>query len=293
MKTNAANKVPRYDQLMNPAIRALRDLGGSGSVDEIYEKVVETLKLSEEILAVLHDPETSNRTEVQYQLAWAYTYLKKYGLLESSSRGIWALAKKAESVTQVDSKEVQRFVREVARKERELRALKQPQGENVQEEVPEEIQSWRGELHNVLTKKLSPSAFERLIQRLLRESGFIQVEVTGRAGDGGIDGKGIARIHGFISFHEVFQCKRWQGVVGAGEIRDFRGAMVGRADKGLFITTGTFSRDAIKEATRDGAPPIDLVDGDLLADKLKELKLGVITELIEKVTVDENWFTNI
>ncbi len=272
-------------------MQALRDLGGSGSVDEIYEKVVENLKLSEEVLAVLHDPETSNRTEVQYQLAWAYTYLKKYGLLESSSRGIWTLAKKAESVTQVDSKAVQRFVREAARKNRELRTIKPSQDESVQEgEAPEEVQSWRSALHNVLTKKMSASAFERLIQRLLRESGFIQVEVTGRSGDGGIDGKGIARIHGFMSFHVVFQCKRWQGVVGSGEIRDFRGAMVGRADKGLFITTGSFSRDALKEAVRDGAPPIDLIDGDQLAEKLKDLKLGVVTELIENVSVNEDWF---
>ena len=96
-----------------------------------------------------------------------------------------------------------------------------------------------------------------------------------------------------MSFHVVFQCKRWQGVVGSGEIRDFRGAMVGRADKGLFITTGTFSRDAVKEATRDGAPPIDLVDGDLLADKLKELKLGVTTTMIEAVSVDASWFGDI
>lgn len=207
-------------------------------------------------------------------------------------RGLWSLTKKAESVSEVDAKEVQRFVRELDRKQRETKPSAK-QNNEPESEKPEEVQAWRSNLHTILTKTLSPAAFERLIQRVLRESGFIQVEVTGRTGDGGIDGKGIARIHGFMSFHEVFQCKRWQGVVGAGEIRDFRGAMVGRADKGLFITTGTFSRDTIKEATRDGAPPIDLVDGDLLADKLKELKLGVMTELIEKITVDENWFTNI
>ncbi len=250
--------------------------------------------MPDDVLGVLHDPESTNQTEVQYQLAWARTYLKKFGLLEISSRGIWALTKKAESVAQVEPKEVQRFVRDAVRKDRELRSTKPSQGANAQDaEEPEEVQSWRGELHNVLTKKLSADAFERLIQRLLRESGFIQVEVTGRSGDGGIDGKGIARIHGFINFHVVFQCKKWQGVIPSNEIRDFRGAMVGRADKGLFITTGTFSRDAIKEAVRDGAPPIDLIDGDLLADKLKELKLGVTTELIEKISVDEKWFANI
>ncbi len=131
------------------------------------------------------------------------------------------------------------------------------------------------------------------MKRLLRESGFVHVEVTGRSGDGGIDGKGIARLSGLLSFHVIFQCKRYQGTVSAGHIRDFRGAMVGRTGKGLFITTGTFTRDAIREATRDGAPPIDLIDGDQLADKLKELRLGVKTEVVEKVAIDESWFVTL
>ena len=96
-----------------------------------------------------------------------------------------------------------------------------------------------------------------------------------------------------MSFHVIFQCKKYQGSVSAGEIRDFRGAMVGRADKGLFITTGTFTPAAIKEATRDGAPPVDLIDGDDLAEKLKELNLGVKTEMIEKVNLDKQWFLNL
>ena len=187
-------------------------------------------------------------------------------------------------------KEVQRFVRELDRKQRKAKPETEDGDEQAESEKPEETKTWRVTLHAILTKSLSPAAFERLIQRVLRQSGFIQVEVTGRTGDGGIDGKGIARIHGFMSFHVVFQCKRWQGVVGSGEIRDFRGAMVGRADKGLFITTGTFSRDAVKEATRDGAPRIDLVDGDQLADKLKEFSLGTKTEMIENVSIDEAWF---
>ena len=140
---------------------------------------------------------------------------------------------------------------------------------------------------------ITPSAFERLAQRLLRESGFIQVEVTGKTGDGGIDGKGIVRVSGLLSFHVIFQCKRYKGTIAPSQIRDFRGAMQGRADKGLFITTGSFTREAIKEASRDGAPPIDLVDGDQLADKLKEFRLGVATEFVEKVTVNEPWFESI
>ncbi len=159
--------------------------------------------------------------------------------------------------------------------------------------MPGEQETWRGKLHHVLTKELSPDAFERLIKRLLRESGFVQVEVTGRSGDGGIDGKGIIRIGGLLSFHVLFQCKKYQGTVSSGAIRDFRGALIGRADKGLFVTTGTFTRDAAKEAKRDGATPIDLMDGDQLADKLKELHLGIKTEMIESVDIDPDWFKRI
>lgn len=146
---------------------------------------------------------------------------------------------------------------------------------------------------DILTSKLSPAGFERLIQRVLRETGFVQVEVTGRTNDGGIDGKGIAKINGILSFHVVFQCKRYQGAVSAPQVRDFRGAMIGRADKGLFITTGYFTREAIKEATRDGAPTIDLVDGEKLAEKLKELALGVKIQTIEKVVIEADWFDTI
>ena len=281
-------KVPTFDQLMNPLITALRDLGGSGSIDEIYERVIQNLQLSEDILSVLHDPEASNQTEVHYRLAWARTYLKKYGVLSNSTRGIWSLAKP--DLTTVDPKDVIRVSRDTDKKGKQAKSNQKTPQDIPEADTPEEVQSWRAKLYHILTKQIDPASFERLIQRLLRESGFVQVEVTGRTGDGGIDGKGIARIHGFMSFHVVFQCKRYSGVVSASHIRDFRGAMVGRADKGLFITTGTFSRDAVKEATRDGAPPIDLVDGDQLADKLKEFSLGTKTEMIENVTVDEAWF---
>ena len=282
------NKVPTFDQLMNPLITALKDLGGSGSIDEIYERVIQNLKLSDEVLSVLHDPDESNQTEIFYRLAWARTYLKKFGVLTNSSRGVWALTKP--DLASVDSKDVVKTVRENDKKAKQTKTGESKQPIANETEGPDEVQTWRAKLHHILTKQIDPASFERLIQRLLRESGFVQVEVTGRTGDGGIDGKGIARIHGFMSFHVVFQCKRYQGVVSSSHIRDFRGAMVGRADKGLFITTGTFSRDAIKEATRDGAPPIDLVDGDQLADKLKEFSLGIQTSMIESVAVDEAWF---
>jgi restriction system protein len=281
-------KPPTFDRLMNPLLRSLRVLGGSGSVEEIYDKVVELEKLPDDVLSQLHDAEKSNQTEVAYRLAWARTYLKKYGLLENSTRGVWALTAKAKDIEEVDPQEVVRTVRSLDRKE----SLETDTETSVPPEVSQE-EEWKQKLHAILTQKLAPAAFERLVQRLLRESGFTQVEVTGRSGDGGIDGRGIARIHGFMSFHVLFQCKRYKGSVPSSEIRDFRGAMVGRADKGLFITTGTFSPAAVKEATRDGAPPIDLVDGNELADKLRDFGLGIRKEAIEIVRVDEAWFESV
>jgi len=287
--------MPTFDSLMNPLLEALFELGGSGSIDEIYEKVVEMQHIDDELASVPHNPEKSNLSEIGYRLAWARTYLKKYGFLENSTRGIWALTPLARKMRTVDPRDVVKTIREADREASKKKSLK-PAHDNAIElsEVAElEGQSWQDDLYRLLTEEMPADAFERLTQRLLRESGFVQVEVTGRTGDGGIDGKGIARIHGFMSFHVIFQCKKYRGSVSAGAIRDFRGAMVGRADKGLFITTGTFTSAAIKEATRDGAPPIDLVDGDQLTEKLKEFGLGIKTEMIEKVTLDKQWFRDI
>lgn len=293
-----AGKIPTFDQLMNPLLRALKALGGSGSIDEIYDKVVEQERLPEDVISQPHDAEKSNQTEVAYRLAWARTYLKKYGLLENSGRGIWSLTAPAKQLNEVDPQEVVRAVRALVKKEEgEAKDAEEAQTKNTDSPVPppeiSEQEQWKQKLHVMLTQTLSAPAFERLVQRVLRESGFTRVEVTGKSGDGGIDGRGIARIHGLMSFHVLFQCKRYKGSVGPGEIRDFRGAMMGRADKGMFITTGTFTPAAVKEATRDGAPPIDLLDGNELAEKLRELKLGVRTENIEVVTIEEGWFENV
>ena len=274
--------LPTYDRMLIPAIKALQLLGGSGTTEEIYEKVVEILDIPDEVLEKLHG--NTSQTEVEYRLAWSRTYLKKYGLLENSSRGIWSLKSTTIDVNNLDAQEIVKSVRESEKNQPIIPS-------NLLEEIPEELE-WHQQLHKVLLS-LSPSAFERLIQRLLRESGFTNVLVTGKSGDGGIDGVGIARVNGFLSFHILFQCKRYQGSVTPGQIRDFRGAMQGRTDKGLFITTGTFTREAIKEAARDGAPPIDLINGEELVQRLKEFKLGVNIAMVELVEVDQDWFSKI
>lgn len=285
----AMTQIPKHADLLVPLFAALRKLGGSGSLEEIDDTVAEMLAIPEDLLNVLHDPEKSSRSEFQYQMAWARTYLKKYGLIDNSVRGVWSIVPTKSHVEQIDPATIVRTVREASRAERIVSEPEAEQG-SAEDELPEEVRTWRDTLHHVLTQEIDPSAFERLIQRLLRESGFVNVEITGKTGDKGIDGKGIARINGILSFHVMFQCKRYQGAVTASEIRDFRGALVGRAEKGLFITTGRFTKGATEEATREGAPPIDLINGDELADKLKELKLGITTELVEHVTVEEEWY---
>ncbi|PJZ47027.1 restriction endonuclease [Leptospira brenneri] len=284
-------KLPTYDEMMNPLLDALKELGGSGTIDEINERVFNLMKIPNNILEIPHGDKGS-RSEVEYRLAWTRTYLKRAGFLENSSRGVWALTKANKDKTELNPKDIVNLVRSLTKtvkKEKEETI----DFDNNDLDAPEEFQDWRSVLKNILFD-IKPDAFERLFKRILRESGFHQVEVTGKSGDGGIDGKGIFRIAGFISFNVLFQCKRYrENSITSSEIRDFRGALQGRADKGLFVTTSSFTRDAIKEATRDGAPPIDLIDGDALIDKLKELKLGLEIEIVEKIEIKNEWFSNL
>lgn len=276
------NELPTYDQLMQPLLDALKALGGSGRNDEIYEKVLSICQIPEAILALVHG-KNGSQSEVEYRLAWARTYLKKSGIIENSARSVWSLTLKGREVETIQVDKIVSYYKEDCKKNPSLT-------EDIDNTHDEE--EWKSKLHATLLS-LAPDAFERLAQRLLRESGFIQVQVTGKSGDGGIDGKGIVQINGFLNFHVMFQCKRYKGSVGSSQIRDFRGAMSGRSDKGLMITTGTFTRDAYFEANRDGVPPIDLIDGEMLIDKLKELSLGVVTQLVEKIDIDTRWFENL
>ena len=276
----------KYDDLINPTLKALHQLGGSGSTSEIEEEVTSILKLSEDEINDIHREST---TKLRYRLAWARNYLKRYGLVENSARGVWSLTEKGKHLPSVEKDKIKKAVAKLDRKENGKATNAPDQVKNITEELVE--LSWQEELLKVV-KTITPESFERLCQRMLRELGFINVEVTQRTNDGGIDGNGILRIGGVLSFHVVFQAKRYQGSVGSSVVRDFRGAMIGRAEKGLIISTGSFTREAKKEANRDGAPPIDLIDGNDFAEKLKELRLGVNVEMIEKVEINNEWFNN-
>ncbi len=230
--------VPTFDNLFNPLLQAIHELGGSASLAEQEDKVAQILQLSPSDLEEIH---RGNRTKFSYRLAWARTYLKNYGVLENSARGVWSLTSKGQKTDRVDRNEVKKSSAGLSN---EISLNKGNRSAEIQE------YSWEDEVLGVL-KNMKSDAFERLCQRILRESGFVQVEITGKSGDGGIDGKGVVKLGSILSFHVIFQCKRYKENVISPLIRDFRGAMVGRADKGLIITTGSFTRDARLEALRD------------------------------------------
>ena len=223
------------------------------------------------------------------------------GLLTNSSRGVWALTDNGTALltdpSATDDQRSERILELRARYLTNLRTarktrLPQDDGEPDDEQLPTE-RSWKEQLLEQLMS-MAPDAFERLAKRLLREADFDSVNVTGKSGDGGIDGLGVYRL-GLVSFPVFFQCKRYRGSVSPSAVRDFRGAIAGRGDKGLLITTGTFTADAKKEATRDGAPPIDLIDGDRLCELLKRYDLGVRTTIrtVEDVGIDAPFFAEI
>lgn len=290
-----ATSLPNLPGMMLVTVEALRELGGSASVQELDEKVIELESVPEAEQAFTMSGDLT-RPRLNYYLAWARTYLKRGNAIVNSAHGVWALTESGVSITTLEEtnviySQVTKEERDRARAKRKAAMLPKTDIVEPADEHVEKAKDWRSTLLTLLGA-MQPDAFERLAQRLLREAGFTKVEVRGKSGDGGIDGVGVLRVN-LVSFQIYFQCKRWKGSVGAKDIRDFRGALQGRADKGLFITTGHFTSQATGEATRDGAIAIDLIDGDRLCGLLKEYQLGVETELIESTKVRSDWFERI
>jgi restriction system protein len=291
---NADPDIPPYNALLWPALVALRSLGGTAKLEEIDEAIIEAEGFSDQQMGVLH--KDGPRSEVEYRLAWARTYLKSMGIFANPSRGTWTVTEFGKAAKEAEIEPLRRaYLKKLAdeRKKKGEAATEAGADPEVVGSRSEETDDWREELLAVLLA-MDPTGFEHLARRLLRAAGFINTSVTGGAGDGGIDGVGVYRLS-LVSFPVYFQCKRYKGTVGPEKVRDFRGAMQGRGDKGLLITTGTFTAEATKEATRDGAPPIDLIDGERLCDLLKEHQLGVETteRTIEDVYLRAEFFQNL
>jgi restriction system protein len=264
----------QFVRYFGPLLDALRGLGGSGTPDEVVERIADDLKLPDEAQNELLP---SGESRYRNQVAWARFYLVREGLLDSSKRGVWSLTERGRATTLTLEQAREVFLKwvKIFQEQRRAKATKPDLSEEVVAEgTGATSKDYRTSVLDLLLK-LPPAGFERLCQRLLREAGFTQVVVTGSTGDGGIDGYGTLSVNPLVSFKVLFQCKRYAKAVAPSHVRDFRGAMAGRADKGIILTTGTFTAEARREASRDGVPPIELIDGEKLVDMLEQLELGL------------------
>jgi restriction system protein len=271
MASRVWEKGPQFVKYFQPVLDALNELGGSGRPEEVVELIADNLGISDKERDELI---SSGESRFRKNVNWARFYLAKAEFIDASTRGVWTLTERGRKV-KLSSEEALRLFNDIHKRfsKTGTRKSKTQRDAEVEIESPDDVDH-RSSLLRIL-QAISGVGFERLCQRLLRESGFESVTITGRSGDGGLDGIGILQMNPFVSFKVLFQCKRYLGTVTASQVRDFRGAMMGRADKGIILTTGTFTSDAKKEAVRDGVPPIELVDGEKLLDMFEELQLGL------------------
>jgi restriction system protein len=278
-------KGPEFIRFFRPILSILRESGATGTPGEIVDRSIEIAGVSEQEQQAVNK---NGQSRIRNQVHWARQYLVWAGFLDSSRRGIWSLTEKGRlaDLSKLDPLDVfKRVQKEKTKVDIEKQSTAKRDGETAPDD--EELIPHRVRILEII-RALPPEGFERLGQRLLRESGFQHVSVTGRTGDGGIDGIGTLQMNPFVSFNVLFQCKRYKGAVTPSQVRDFRGAMMGRADKGIIISTGTFTLEAKKEARRDGVPPIELVDGEALVDMFEKLEVGLIPR--QTFDVDEKFF---
>ena len=271
---------------MWPTIIAMRGLGGSARNSEIEQKVIEIENYSNEVIAVMHS--NLRQTKLQYRLAWARTRLKNIGALESRETTLWVLTDKGRNITESSLlAEYKNFRTSEAVLRNQAREVSDIARDD-EEDVVVVGEPWIDEMLDLM-KSLKPSGFENLCKRILREHGFEDLQLTGGSNDKGIDGRGTWKM-GLLSWDVIFQCKRYAEKVSSPDMQRFKGTMTGRNEKGLFITTGAFTKEAVNEAKRDGTRPIDLIDGEALCRLMKEKNLGLKVVTKEDVTVEKEFF---
>lgn len=285
------NEFPSRVELIEATYRTLVDCNGSATNSEIYDSVITILKLSDQITSVMHTDNT--QTKLQYELRWARTYLKKYGAIQNSKKGVWSITPEFDAHMTIDGNDVCRKMRGINSNDEIMDVSTERSDKTEYKHVEFDEEVWRIELSDSL-HKMNCYAFERLTMRLLRECGFTKVSVTKKSGDEGIDGFGTVMLNGIVSINVAFQCKRYAGTISNSQIRDFRGSFTAGVEKGIFITTGAFSNMAIQEATNPAKKPtIDLIDGEKLIDLLLEHEIGVRKEVKTVYCVDKMFFDEI
>ena len=269
-RTSSDDGLVGYLRFFAPVLAVLRELGGSARSAQVKDHVIDRLQIPDpERAEVLNN----GVSRVGNQIDWARFYLAKGGFLDSSKRGVWALTEKGR-----EAKLTVEGIREIAREVNGASRTIESRGSNEtikgDDEIPLQQSDHRATLLNTI-KSLPPKGFEELCRYLLLESGFEEVNVTGRTGDDGIDGHGVLRVSKLVSMKVLFQCKRYKDSVGPSVVRDFRGSLAGRAEKGIILTTGYFTSSADQEARRDGVVPVELVDGERLVELFEEMEIGL------------------
>ncbi|SFE79590.1 restriction endonuclease [Paracidovorax wautersii] len=271
---------PEFVRWFAPLLEALRQLGGSAAASEAVDEVAKIEGVTDVQRNVVLK---SGVEKFSNQVRWARQYLVWAGMIDGSKRGVWTLTPKG-----FEAKLTMEEAREM------VRIQSKAHGSPVQSVPPgvsasandsvdsahvedSEQSDTEAELASFLQvlRELTPAGFERICLRVLREAGFERLEVTGKSNDGGIDGIGVLQINDLVKFNVVFQCKKWINAVPPKEVRDLRGAMAGRAEKAIFLTTSTFTQGAKAEALRAGTDPIELVDGEKLLELFKKYEMGL------------------
>ena len=263
-------KGPEFLKFVNPVLTALQLNGGAGNSSDIIQQIIDKLGITENDL----EETTSNgQSRIRNQIQWARFYLFKAGLIDNAQRGIWRLTNEGLD-KKLDNDGVYNLFKSVQDSVKKTPTSKPNKTEPIFENIPTEDEEHSIGLINII-QNLTPSGFEKLCKRLLTEIGINEIVITGGSGDQGIDGKGIVKLNDVVSLNIVFQCKRYKETVSPHHVRDFRGAMQGRGEKGLIITTGRFTKEAKSEANRDGVTPIELIDGDRLIELFEKYQLGL------------------
>lgn len=268
----------------NPLLEALRDLGGSGQPKEVYETVARMQNVPD---SVREETMKSGVLRFNNQIAWARQYLIWEGYLDNSKRGVWTLSAKGQNKVFSEEEPREIFLKWVSFHTKQKVGQEKAASKEVIEKIDDEVSVETSNLTSLslleVLQSITPTGFEHICKRLLREHGFENVVVTQASRDEGIDGYGTLELNPFVSIKVLFQCKRYKGTVSRAQVGDFRNAMIGRAEKGIILTTGTFSEDAKREASRDGAPPIELIDGKKLVELFEAVELGVKPKTIYEV----------
>lgn len=296
MRANNMTKLkgPKFIQYFQPVIDGLRDLGSSAKPSEVYTWITEHYPIPK---GEIESTTKGGQSKFQNKVGWARFYLAKGGLIATEQRGVWVLTEKGRKAN-FSHEEAYNFFKSIhdgfqldggqADETEPEKTVDEADASAPDEKTYLNQDVIQEELVNIL-RGITDKGFEELSARLLRHIGFENLKVTGQTGDHGIDGEGFLLINRFVRIKVMFQCKRYTGTVPVKDIRDFRGAIQGRAERGIFLTTGTFTKGAREEAARENATAIELVDIDRLLELLIEEGLGV--RETKALTIDREFFS--